>query len=183
MKLTIVAMFLVATAIMAQTTTTQATTPAPAAVPPVIGPSMLIAEGVQWQRGAAYPLVNQTTFAVQLKGTSWYSYTSVATPFARSVAGAPPITSSLSTGGAYVAAQNASGSVSLVTILQAGFATTNTATAAVFTGNVGVALKPWKNRSIQIFPYCAGQSATGGSLASFVLQPGISIMYGFGTAK
>ena len=163
-------------------TVTPASTTTPAA--PLIGPSMLVSEGVQWQRGATYPLVNQTSFAKQISGTSWYSWTTVTTPFTSSPAGSPPVASSLSTGGAYVVTQSASGAVSLVTIVQAGFANTPTATSAVFTGNVGVAIIPFKAYpNLAIFPYCAGQGATGGSMTSFVLQPGISIMYGFGKAK
>lgn len=151
---------------------------------PLIGPSMLVSEGVQWQRGAVYPLVNQTSFAKQISGTSWYSWTTVTTPFTSASIGAPPVASSLSTGGAYVVTQSASGSVSLVTIVQAGFASTGATTSAVFTGNVGVAIIPFKSHpNFAIFPYCAGQGAAGGSMASFVLQPGISIMYGFGKAK
>lgn len=181
------------------TAAAQTVTPVTPATPaaPLIGPSMLVSEGVQWQRGATYPLVDQTSFAKQISGTSWYSWTTVTTPFTSAAAGSPPVASSLSTGGAYVAAQSATGSVSLVMIAQAGFASTGatttasnvgvattSTTSAVFTGNVGVAIVPFKSHpNFAIFPYCAGQGAVGGSMTSFILQPGISVMYGFGKAK
>ena len=181
-------LLLLAFAGMAQTTTPTTDPAAPAAVTApadsaVAGPSMLVGDGVQWQRGAAYPLVNNTHFAKHISGTSWYSWTTVSTPFTKSPAGSPPVSSSLSTGGAYVAAQSSSGAVSLVLIVQAGFATTAAATSAIFSGNVGLAIRPWKTRDLYLFPFVTGQGSAGGSLTSFILQPGISVLYGFGKAK
>jgi hypothetical protein len=120
-------------------------------------------------RGAVYPLSLDTNLAVHLTG-NWYSWTTVSTPVAPAPANGIPVPSTIATGGAYIAAQSGTGSVSLVLIVETGFSTSQAASslAPAFSGNV---------------PYAkaanAAVSSTGGSLATAVFQPGVMLLYGF----
>jgi hypothetical protein len=134
-------------------------------------------------RGAAYPLSLDTNLAFHLAG-NWYSWTTVSTPVVPTPANGVPVPSTISTGGAYVAAQSSTGSVSLVLIVEAGFFTsqaTSNVTPA-FTGNIGVAFRLGKSNTY-IMPYAraanAAVSSAGSSLATAVFQPGIMFLYGF----
>lgn len=159
-------------------------TPVPATVSDTL-PSMLFGGGTSWNRGNSYPYAANNHIAIRIGSSSWYSWTEVATPVATVAPGSSPLPSTLTTGGAWVAAQNSTGSVSLVNIVQAGFSTVQatSTTAPAFTCSFGVAIRLGKT-NIFAFPYIkAGNAATGGSngaLATFIVQPGISILYGFG---
>ncbi len=178
--------FFVSTALstlLALCATGQTTTaPAPQSTGPVQTsalPAITFGAGTSWARGAANPLLESTNLAIQIKGTNWYSWTTVNTPIAAAPKGSAPLPSTITTGAAFVAAQSASGSVSLLFILQAGLAATQISTTGAFNGNVGAAFRLGKSHAY-IMPYAGGASGTGGSLTSFVLQPGVMVLYGFG---
>ena len=157
-----------------------ATAPAPlSTVQTAALPDITFGAGVNWNRGAVYPLVENTNLALHIKNTNWYSWTTVGTPVAPAPAGAAPLPSTISTGGAYIAAQSASGSVALVLILQGGLAATALATTGTFTGNLGVAFRI-KKSNVFLMPFAGGSSSQGGNIGQFVLQPGVMVLYGFG---
>jgi len=147
-------------------------------------PAHLIGFGPTWNRGANNPYSADLNFAVRVGTTKFYSYTSVATPISFQIAG-QPVASSITTGGAYVAVQSASGAVSLVFIAQAGFSSLQqTSTIAPqFSGSVGVDFRIGKS-PVHVMPFAkaanASTSATSGALATAVLQPGIQVLFSFG---
>lgn len=147
-------------------------------------PSITIGAGPSWTRGSAYPLSADVDVAIHVGSGNWYSWSTVSTPVATVPTGAPPLVSTITTGGAWVAAQNTSGSVSLITIVQAGFSTVQatSTTAPAFTGSIGVAFRLGKSHTY-IMPYAkAGNASTGtsGALATAVFQPGVMLLFGFG---
>jgi hypothetical protein len=94
------------------------------------------------------------------------------------------LVSTITTGGAWIAAQSPSGKVSLIAIVQAGFSTiqSTSATAPAFTGSMGVAFRLGK-KPVYIIPYAKASNAstgTSGALATAVFQPGVMVLYGFG---
>jgi hypothetical protein len=134
-------------------------------------------------RGAAYPLSLDTNLAFHLAG-NWYSWTTVSTPVVPAPANGVPVRSTVSTGGAYVAAQSRTGSVSLVLIVETGLSTSQAASsvAPAFSGSFGVAFRLGQSNTY-IMPYArasnAAVSSTGSSLAAAVFQPGVMLLYGF----
>lgn len=147
-------------------------------------PSQTIGAGTSWLRGNAYPASGDVNVGLRIGATSFYSWTTISTPIATTPAGSQPLPSSITTGAAWIAAQNATGSVSLVAIAQGGF-TSISSTAGVsasISGSFGVAFRPWKAH-VWIFPYVkAANPATGvgGAVATAILQPGVMLLYGFG---
>jgi len=178
---------LVTAALLAYSAWAQTATPATlvpsasAASPPL--PGLTVGVGPSWMRGAAYPLSLDTNLAFHLAG-NLYSWTTVSTPVAPTPANGIPVASTIVTGGAYVAAQSGTGSVSLVLIVETGFSTSQATSslAPAFSGNVGVAFRLGKSNTY-IMPYAkaanAAVSSTGGSLATAVFQPGVMFLYGF----
>lgn len=158
-----------------------AQTPTAAASAPI--PGLTVGVGPSWMRGAAYPLSLDTNIAFHLTG-NWYSWTTVSTPVAPTPANGVPVPSTISTGGAFVAAQSGTGSVSLVLIVETGFSTSQATSnvSPAFSGNIGVAFRLGKSDTY-IMPYArttnAAVSSTGSSLATAVLQPGIMFLFGF----
>jgi hypothetical protein len=161
-----------------------AVTPAPAVSRTL--PSKLVGCGVSWNRGASYPLTMDCQYAMHIGSGNWYSWSSIDTPIATQPAGAPPLLSTLTTGGAYVLGQSASGRIGVVAIVQMGFSiaqTTSTA-APAFTGTAGIPFRPLKSQpNLYIMPYVKAASAStstnSSGLATAVLQPGITMMYAF----
>lgn len=166
----------------AQTATPATPEPSASAASPPL-PGLTFGVGPSWMRGAAYPLSLDTNLAFHLAG-NWYSWTTVSTPVAPTPANGIPVPSTIATGGAYIAAQSGTGSVSLVLIVETGFSTSQAASslAPAFSGNVGVAFRLGKSNTY-IMPYAkaanAAVSSTGGSLATAVFQPGVMLLYGF----
>ena len=152
--------------------------------PPTPLPDYAVGVGVSWNRGASYPLSVDTNIAVHLGTSNWYSWTTISTPVAATATG-QPIPSTITTGGTYVAARSASGSVSLLLNFQGGFATVQpSGISPSFAGDIGMAIKPWTTRNLYILPYAKVQNASVGSstgaFATAVFQPGILLFYGFG---
>jgi hypothetical protein len=147
-------------------------------------PSITIGAGPSWTRGASNSAAADVNVAYHIGTGNWYSWSTVSTPVAAVPSGGPPLVSTITTGGAWVAAQSPTGCVSLITIVQAGFSTVQatSTTAPAFTGSIGVAFRLGK-KPIYIMPYAkASNTATGtsGALATAVFQPGLMVMYGFG---
>lgn len=149
-------------------------------------PSYTFGAGPSWTRGGSSPYSFDTMVGIHVGQTQWYSWTDISTPFTLpAVPGAPPVASTITTGGAWIPVQSASGSVSLVFIVQAGFTmvqATSTASPA-FTGSIGAAFRLGKSH-VYLMPYAkasnASTTSTSGALATAVFQPGVQIMYGFG---
>lgn len=150
-------------------------------------PSYTIGFGPSWDRGAAYPYSADVTLALHVGQSQWYSWSTVSTPIAPANTSTGPIASTITTGGAWIPVQSATGSISLVTIVQAGFSTVqaNSTVAPAFTGSVGLAIHVGTG-GWYLFPYAkagnASTSSTSGALATVVLQPGLQFMYGFSKA-
>lgn len=160
-------------------------TPPPTTVNSAALPSLTIGVGPSWTRGSAYAANADVDIAIRVGTSNWYSWSTVSTPITAAPAGGilpgTPLVSTITTGGAWVAAQSASGAVSLITIVQAGLSASATASVA-FTGSVGVAFRVGK-KPIYVMPYAKASNAsagTNGAFASAVLQPGVMILYGFG---
>jgi hypothetical protein len=150
-------------------------------------PDLTVGVGPSWMRGAAYPLSIDTDVAIHLAG-NWYSWTTVRTPAAPTPTNGMPVASTITTGGAYVAARSSTGAVSLVLIVETGFSTsqaTSNVTPA-FNGDIGVAFRLGKSNTY-LMPYAkaanAALTSTGGGLATAVFQPGIMLLYGFRKEK
>jgi hypothetical protein len=145
-------------------------------------PSVTVGAGPTWARGSAYPFSADVDIAIRIGGGNWYSWSTVSTPIATVPAGSAPLVSTITTGGAWIAAQSSSGSISLITIVQAGFSTIQ-ATAPAFTGSIGMVFRLGKTHAY-LMPYAkASNASTGGAsgaLATAVLQPGVMLLYGFG---
>lgn len=143
-------------------------------------PAVTVGAGMSWNRGTTSPLAENTSVALRIKDTSWYSWTMAATALSPPVKGTGPRLSTITTGAAYVAAQSATGRVALVLIVQAGLTATALATSATFNGNVGVAVRLGKNSAFRVMPYAGGQTGGGTPVGAFVMQPGVMLLYGFG---
>ena len=147
-------------------------------------PSITIGAGPSWTRGGTYAASADVDIALHIGTGNWYSWSTVSTPVTTLPVGPTPIASTITTGGAWIAAQSPTGSVSLITIVQAGFSTVQatSTTAPAFTGSIGVAFRLGK-KPIWIMPYAkASNTSTGtsGALATAVFQPGVMVLYGFG---
>jgi hypothetical protein len=147
-------------------------------------PSITVGAGPSWTRGGAYASSVDVDVALHIGSSNWYSWSTVSTPVATVPSGSPALVSTITTGGAWIAAQSPSGRVSLITIVQAGFSTVQatSTTAPAFTGSVGVAFRLGKN-PFYIMPYAKASNAASGSngaLATAVFQPGVMFLYGFG---
>jgi hypothetical protein len=147
-------------------------------------PSITMGAGPSWTRGAANPFALDVDVALHIGSGNWYSWSTVSTPIAWPNTSGSPQVSTITTGGAWVAAQNTSGLVSLITIVQAGFTTVQatSTTAPAFTGSIGVALRLGKTHAY-LMPYAKAsnpQTGTNGSLATAIFQPGMMVLYGFG---
>ena len=169
-------------------------TPAPSVATSSL-PAYTIGAGPSWTRGGTTPFALDTTVGIHIGQTQWYSWTNVSTPITTpcvSTATVPcppssalPVASSITTGGAWVPIQNATGSVSLLFIIQAGFSSiqATSTVAPAFTGSFGVAFRI-KTSHVYVMPYVklsnASTSATSGALATAVVQPGMQVVYGFG---
>ena len=147
-------------------------------------PSITMGAGPSWTRGSSYAASLDVDVALHIGTSNWYSWSTVSTPVATVPAGGPPLVSTITTGGAWIAAQSPSGKVSLIAIVQAGFSTiqSTSATAPAFTGSMGVAFRLGK-KPVYIIPYAKASNAstgTSGALATAVFQPGVMVLYGFG---
>ena len=148
-------------------------------------PSITVGVGPSWTRGSTYPVSGDVNVAIHIGSGNWYSWSTVSTPVATVPAGSPPLVSTITTGGAWIAAQSPSGSISLITIAQVGFSTVQatSTTAPAFTGSIGVAFRLGKTHAY-LMPYAkAANASTGGAsgaLATAVFQPGVMLLYGFG---
>jgi hypothetical protein len=148
-------------------------------------PAYVVGAGPSWTRGGSSPYSFDTTVGVHLGQGQWYSWTDISTPVAPPVVGAPPVASSLTTGGAWVAVQSPTGSVSLIFIVQAGFSSLQASStiAPAFSGSFGVSFKLGKTHAY-LMPYVKISNATtantNGSVLTGVLQPGFQVQYGFG---
>jgi hypothetical protein len=173
----------------------QATVPATPSIAIASLPAYTVGAGPSWTRGGATPFAFDTTIGIHIGQTQWYSWTDISTPIATPcVAGVTltcplntglPVPSTITTGGAWIPIQSATGSVSLVFIIQAGFSTIE-ATSTVsptFTGSFAIPIRIRKSH-VYIMPYVklssASTSATSGAVATGVLQPGVQAVYGFG---
>jgi hypothetical protein len=146
-------------------------------------PSILVGGGTSWTRGQAYPYSAVIHFAMRVGTSNWYSWSEISTPVASVPAGAAPLPSTLTTGGAWVAAQSAGGRISLVVIGTVGMsaASASTPTGPAFTGSFGIPIRLHKDGNVYLMLYfkAAGATAGGanGAAATFTLQPGISLLY------
>ena len=179
----IILAFTFALALVAQTTSTPVSVPTPTVNVAAL-PSITAGAGTSWNRGNAYPYTVDNTIALHIGSSQWYSWTEIQRPVTTTQAGAQPLPSSLTTGGAWIAAQTPTGSMFLTVIVQAGFTTTQatSTTAPAFSGSFGIGFHPWK-KPIYLLAYVKGANAvaaSGNSLATFTAQPGFQVMYGFG---
>jgi hypothetical protein len=147
-------------------------------------PGITVGVGPAWNRGAANPYAVDTTVAVRLGAASnTYSWTDITTPVVQpGTTQSAPVQSSVTTGLGYVLAQNKSGSVSLIGIGQTGFAVSSGGVSPSFTGSLAAAFK-LGSHNIWAIPYFkAGNASLGsnGSVASFVMQPGVQFVVGLG---
>jgi hypothetical protein len=164
---------------------------APVATPASAGPALpttLAGAGFSWQRGAAYPLQENTIYAKdftttannQKIATPWFLWVIASTPITPTPTGSQPTPSTISAGASYVAAQSASGSVLLVLTATGGLSATQASAGGTFNGNVGVAFRLGRTHWYAM-PYVGGSSLVGGvSSGSFVAQPGVAFLYGWG---
>jgi len=147
-------------------------------------PSITIGAGPSWTRGSSNAASADVNVAIHIGKSNWYSWSTISTPVATVPVGAPPLVSTITSGGAWIAAQSPTGSISLLTIVQAGFSTVQatSTTSPAFTGSIGVAFRLGK-RPVYILPYAKASNAStgsGGALATAVFQPGVMLLYGFG---
>jgi hypothetical protein len=175
MRLPLLAALLLAQFAIAQTP--------PTPTPPVSTlPSILVGGGTSWTRGQAYPYSAVTHIAIHVGTGSFYSWSEISTPIATVPKGSPPLASALTTGMAWVAAQSPGGRMSLVFILNAGVSTAQATITPAFSGSFAVPIRIRKS-NVYVVPYFkASNAAAGGvngAVATFTMQPGLSILYGF----
>lgn len=157
----------------------------PATVDPADNyPSQTVGVGTAWNRGSNYPATMNTTIGVRIGSTKAYSWTDISTPIAKTPAGSQPLPSSITTGMAYIVAANANQSVSLLAIVQGGFSSISPGGGITpsISGSFGVAFRPWKAH-VWIMPYVKAANptmGTNGAVATAVMQPGVSVFFGFG---
>jgi hypothetical protein len=172
-----------------------AATPATPSVAIASLPAYTIGAGPSWTRGGTTPYALDVTVGVHVGQSQWYSWTDISTPIVTPCvstlavicppSNALPVPSTITTGGAWVPVQSASGSVSLLFIIQAGFSNivATSTIAPAFSGSFGVAFRLGASH-VYILPYVklsnASTSATSGALATAVLQPSVQIVFGFG---
>ena len=148
-------------------------------------PGITLGVGPAWNRGNTNAVAVDTTLAIRLSATSnVYSWTDITTPVVspKATTTGGPVLSTVTTGAAWVVAQNTTGSVSLILIGQAGFSTSTVGTSPAFTGSVAAAFKLGKS-NVYALPYFKAGSptlGTSGTVAAFVMQPGVQLMYGWG---
>jgi len=142
----------------------------------------MIGTGPSWIRAASYPLNDDTSFALRLGSSSWYSWTDIVTPIARNPNSAAPLPSTITTGATFVAACNPAKSVCLLVNAAGGVsaAAGGAAAAPAFTGGVGV---DFRIGNVHIIPQAkasnAAYSLTSGALATAVFSPSLLVAYGF----
>jgi len=147
-------------------------------------PSMTVGIGPSWTRGDIHAASADVDVALRLGSSNVFSWSTVSTPVATVPKGAQPLASTITTGFAYVAARSTSGSVSLLTIVQAGFNSVQATgtTSPAFTGSAGLAIRMGRT-NLYVMPYMKAsnpQRGTDGALVSATLQPGFMLIYGFG---
>ncbi len=146
-------------------------------------PDYTVGTGGSWLRGATYPLNNDTSFAIRLGTSNWFSWTDIVTPIVKAPTGAAPVPSTITTGATYLLACNGSYSVCLMVTALGGVAAAGggTAVAPAFTGQLGAWFRIGQH--IYITPQAkvsnAAYSPTSGALATAVFSPEVQISYGF----
>jgi hypothetical protein len=157
-------------------------------------PNTMIGVGFSWQRGASYPLTENTMFAKNFSVTNprtqekiptgWWLWTEASTPIAPQPLKNQPLQSSLSAGIAYMAAQTPGGEVSMVLIATGGLSASQASAGGTFSGNLGFAFRLGSNSNWYIMPYIGGSSLVGSAASgTFTIQPGAMLMYGFRGGK
>lgn len=145
-------------------------------------PSIAVGSGAVWNRGNSQAVAVDTTLAIRLSPTSnVYSWTDMTTPYVAHNTGAP-VASTVTTGLGYVVAQNKSGTVALVAIVQAGVSSSTAGVSPAFTGSLAAAFRLWKT-NVYVIPYFKASNpmiGSTGSVASFIAQPGMQAVYTFG---
>ena len=145
-------------------------------------PGITVGVGGAWNRGQADPLAVDVTLGIRFSPTSnVYSWTDFSTPYAPGNKAGPVVTTA-TTGLGYVLAQSKKSTASLMAIVQTGITATTTGVSPTFTGTMAAPFKlPGAN--VWVMPYFKAGSptlGTNGAVASFVMQPGVQILYGFG---
>jgi hypothetical protein len=170
----------------------QATTPvgSPAAItsPLPVLPTTLAGAGLSWQRGASYPLQEQTIYAKdfattlnnQKVPTPWYLYVTASTPITPTPTGGTPVASTLSGGACYVAAQSPSVTILLLLCATGGLTATQANAGGAFNGNLAGAFKIGKTNWWAVVGI-GGSSLVGGAQSgTFIAQPYAGLLYGWG---
>ena len=153
-------------------------------------PPYVIGAGAALDRSTGNQITADVTAAVLLKNTSFFWWSNIDTPLHRGVAG-QPTPSTITTGGAWVAASTSR--LSLVFIMMAGFSIADTQSSAAgitsvtpaFAGSIGVPIRigtgPWA-----VMPYikalatAATPTPTNG--VSTIISPGLEVQYNFPNA-
>ena len=158
-------------------------TTVPVSAPDPDLPSMTVGVGPSWTRGDVHAITADVDVAKRLGDYNAFWWTTISTPVATVAPGASPLASTITTGGAWVAARNPTGSVSLVLLALGGLSQTSGSITPAFTGSAGVAFRLGKS-NVYLMPYAMASNPTrgaNGSLISTILQPGFRLIYGFGS--
>lgn len=139
-------------------------------------PGYLIGTGAEWNRYSPQPYSVTTSLALRIGGSNVYSWSTLATPFARTPAGGTPIPSSMRTGAAYVFAQSAGGNVFLFGLGDVGLSATPTANLAAYSGGLGLAVRIRKS-NFYLMPLYRAIGAAGTSVQAV---PELMLWYSFG---
>lgn len=143
-------------------------------------PQYALGAGPSWTRGGSSPYAADLMVGIRVAQTQFYSWTDVATPFRIPPApGAAPVTSTITTGIAYVATQTKSGAATLLFLGQAGVTAvqaTSTSASLAFSGSVAAAFRLGK-KPVYLMPYAKAASVGTGNGVMF--QPGLQVVYGF----
>ena len=146
-------------------------------------PQIAVGVGPSWNRGDAHATSVNVSIGIRLGDTPGYSWSEISTPVARVPAGADPLPSTITTGGAYRIAKSASGAVSIWGIGQAGFNASAASFSLALTGSAAVSFRIPKTKDLYLFLYgklAKPQRGTDGALVGGILQPGFNLEYGFG---
>jgi len=150
---------------------------------PAIGqslPSFVAGVGEEWSRGASGKLGTDVTVAQLIGSSSFYVWGNVFTPDVKGTPG-NPTPSTITIGGAYVAAQT--GRASLVLIVLGGFSmpANGMQAAPAFSGSVGVPIQIARNWAVMPFAkaLATGTAVTSANSVSTVLQFGLEFQYEF----
>lgn len=150
-------------------------------------PSVTIGFGPSWSRGSSYPLEGDINLGLHIGSSNWYSWSTMSTPIAtKPLTSNTPLASTITTGGAWVAAQSKDNKFSIILIMQIGFTSVQatSTTAPSFNGSFGVGWKVWKDKSFYLIPYFKASNpvlnSNGTNVTSFVAQPGVMGVWGFG---